>query len=154
MNATLPLPTPRRDPIASQPTPDTHTAILLAMLGELRALRAVLEAQRPVSTLSRPDRARLAAILPAIGGALGSELFTVRDLFESDAAAIRLVLDGATRIQIGRLLARGEGHPIDGYLVQRDGSELNVILWRIVQINGFQEVSKLTVPRMASQHRF
>lgn len=133
---------PRAHPLATQPTPDPNTGLLVEVLAELRAIRTALETPRPVSTLTRSDRARLAAILPAVGGVLGSELFTVRDLFESAAAAIRLVLHGMNRKQIGRLLARGEGQAVDGYLVQRDGSELGVILWRIVQVHGFPEVSK------------
>ena len=132
----------RAHPLVTQPTPDPNTGLLVEVLAELRAIRAALEAQRPVSRLGRADRTRLAAILPAVSGVLGSELFTVRDLFESEAVAIRLVLRDVNRKQIGRLLARGEGQAIDRYLVQRDGSELNVTLWRIVQVHGFPEVSK------------
>jgi len=55
-----------------------------------------------------------------------------RDLFESDAAAVKLVTRGLNVRQVGRLFRRGEGQAIDGYAIQRDGAELNAILWRIL----------------------
>jgi hypothetical protein len=58
----------------------------------------------------------------------------VRELFESDTAALRLVLRAVNAKQVGRLLRRGEGQAIDGYLIQRDGTELHAVLWRVVQI--------------------
>jgi hypothetical protein len=107
-----------------------QTAVLL----ELRAIRAALEhPHRPVSALSRADRAVLARLLPAAGGVFGSEPFLTRDLFETDAAAVKVVTRGLNVRQVGRLFRRGEGQAIDGYMIQRDGAELNAILWRILK---------------------
>jgi hypothetical protein len=80
--------------------------------------------------LSPKDRGLIARLLLAIAGALGSEPFTSRDLRECAGAAI--VLAGLSVKQIGRLLARAEGHPVEGYLVERVGSEINVTLWRVL----------------------
>ena len=36
---------------------------------------------------------------------------------------------------IGRLLARADGVPIDGWLVERCGVEINVALWHVVSVS-------------------
>lgn len=86
--------------------------------------------------LSRADRARLGHLLPAIGGALGSEPFLARDLFEHDAAGLRLVRRGLTAKRIGRLFQRAEGQVIDGYVIERAGDELHTTLWRVMEVSG------------------
>ena len=92
--------------------------------------------RRRVPTLTREDRERLARLLPAIGGALGSEPFLARDLFETNKDGLRVVLRGLTTIRIGLLLQRAEGQPVDGYLIERAGVELHTGLWRVVQVPG------------------
>lgn len=124
--------------VASRPAPrhtDNRPAISFqdAVLAELRAIRQLLERQQRPSSLTRADRTALARLLPAVGGVFGSDLFMVRELFESTAAAVRLVLEGCNPKQVGRLLRRAEGVPIAGLMVQRDGSELHAALWRIVR---------------------
>ena len=139
-----------RAPLAAA---DPLEAILRELVAEVRGLRADLARQPRASTLTREDRARLAAILPAAGGVFGPELFLTRDLFASESAALQLVLDGLTAKQLGRLFRRADGQAIDGYLIQRDGSELNTALWRIVAVHGFLEVSNRTVPPLATDGR-
>ena len=58
----------------------------------------------------------------------------MRELFLSQAPALRLVLRGLNTRQVGRLLRRGEGQVIDGYVVQQGGFELNTNLWRVMQV--------------------
>jgi hypothetical protein len=106
-------------------------ALLRELVTEVKGLRADLTRDGRRSHLTRADRDRLAQILPAIAGALGSEPFASRDL--SDASpGLRVVLRGLSVKQIGRLLSRAEGVPIDGWLVERCGIEINVALWRVV----------------------
>jgi hypothetical protein len=113
--------------------------LLVELVAEVRGLREDLKtSDRPVigsSSLSRADRARLARLLPAIGGALGSEEFTSRDLGCHSSSGLRLVLRGLSVKQIGRLLARADGLAIDGWLVERRGIEINVALWRVVAVS-------------------
>jgi hypothetical protein len=124
-------------------TPDALETLLRELITEVRGLRADLARdRRPVTSLSRSDRTVLARLLPAIGGVVGSELFVTRDLFESDAAALQLVLRGLNAKQVGRLLRRGEGQAIDGYVIQRDGTELHAVLWRVVRAPEFLTVQK------------
>jgi hypothetical protein len=96
------------------------------------------------SVLTRADLGLLGRLLPAIAGALGSEPFLARDLFES--AAVRLVVSGLNTRQVGRLLRRAEGHAIDGYLIERVTVELGAILWRVVQAPTFLGNEKVSVP--------
>ena len=119
-------------------------ATLDDVVAELRAIRKVLERQQCCadSSLSRADRATLARLLPAIGGAVGSELFSSAEICAHTAAAVRLVCAGLTVKQLGKLLARATDKPIDGYLVQREGTEAGAVLWRIVQVPEFLRVSK------------
>ena len=110
--------------------------LLRELLDVLRQILAAVE-QRRHSPLTRPDRTKLAEILPAIVGTLGSERFASRDLVADDAApTLRLVFRGVTVKSIGRLLARAEGIPINGLIVERCGIEINVTLWRIVARSG------------------
>jgi hypothetical protein len=95
------------------------TATLDDVMTELRALRTLVErlqTRRPTS-LNRADRDLLAKLLPAVGGAFGSEPFTSRDLV--DAAGVRVVVRGLTVKQIGQLLGRGAGTPINGLVIER-----------------------------------
>lgn len=102
------------------------------LIDELRGLRADMRRERPTtSTLSRGDRERLARLLPAIAGALGSTEFASRDL-RADVPALRVALRGVSVKSIGRLLSRAEGIPIDGWVVERYGTEINVTLWRVL----------------------
>jgi hypothetical protein len=120
-------------PIRPAAAADPIETLLTQILDVNRRMLAALEQPRQVSPMTRADRARLAAILPAIAGALGSEPFASRDLKADDAApALRVVLKGLTVKSIGRLLARAEGIPIGGLLVERCGVEINVTLWRVV----------------------
>ncbi|HXG54018.1 MAG TPA: hypothetical protein VNJ03_01445 [Vicinamibacterales bacterium] len=105
--------------------------VLEDVLAELRALRALLEGSR--KPLRRADGDRLARILPAVAGALGSHPFAVRDLFDDDSPALALVLTGMTTKSIAQLFSRGADQVIDGYVVQRAHRELNAQLWRVVR---------------------
>jgi hypothetical protein len=103
-----------------------------AVLNELRAIRVALENRnRSVTVLTRADRDVLTRLLPAIAGAIGSEPFTSRDL-PGAASGLRVVLRGLSVKKIGRLLSRAEGTPIEGWLVERCGTEINVTLWRVL----------------------
>jgi hypothetical protein len=99
------------------------------VMRELMAIRALLEDRRR-PPLSREDRDRLATILPAIAGALGSESFASRDLTTN--AGVRVALRGLSIKQVGKLLSRGAGIPINGLMIERAGHEINVNLWRIL----------------------
>jgi hypothetical protein len=112
-------------------TLDTIALLVAELVTEVRGLRSDLRRDRPVSTLSRDDRALLARVLPAIAGARGSEPFASRDLAE-DVPALRVVLRGLSVKSIGRLLSRAKGIPIDGWIVERYGTEINVVLWRVL----------------------
>jgi hypothetical protein len=119
---------------------------------ELRGLREDLAHPRqPSSPLSRADRERLATLLPAIGGVFGSDVFLVRELFESEASALTLVLRGLNARQVGRLLRRAADQVIDGYLIQRHGHELHATLWCVAQVPEFSTVRNLPVPPRASR---
>ena len=140
----------RRSPAAvSAAAPDPVEALLRELVEQVRGLRADLAERRPATSLSRVDRERLARLLPAIGGTLGSEPFNSSEICEHDAAALRLGRAGLTAKQLGRLLRRAVGTPVGGYLVERLGEEAGAVLWRVVQVPEFLEVENLFVPRGA-----
>jgi hypothetical protein len=123
--------TPSRGVATSSPV----EALLRELVEGQRRIVQLLERDRRPSPLSRGDRTILARLLPAIGGALGSEEFTSRDLACHSASGLRLVLRRLSAKSIGRLLARADGVPIDGWLVERCGVEINVALWRVVAVS-------------------
>lgn len=127
----------------------SQETLLREILAELKGLREDLAASRlpgVQTSLTRADRALLARLLPAAGGAIGSVPFLVRELFEDDSAALHLVLRGLNAKGIGRLLRRAAGQAIDGYLVEEVGAELNTTLWRVVQAPGFLGNENPAVP--------
>ena len=107
-----------------------------ALLVEVRGLRADWQQQHSRRrTLSRADREQLARLLPVIATIKGSELFTTSELLAEPSPALQLALDGLAARQLGRLLRRAVGVPLDGgLLVQADGSEAHRTLWRIVKV--------------------
>lgn len=122
--------------------------LLALVLAELQAIHGLLEQQRRPSSLTRSDGKQLSRLLPVIGGVFGSESFLARELFERDAPALRIVLDGLSTKAIGQLFKRAENIPVDGFMVQSDGTELNTVLWRVVRVDGFVgEGNRIVPPR-------
>jgi hypothetical protein len=113
-----------------------NAALLAAMLAELRAIRVAIEHPPKNShvSLSRADRDILARLLPAIGGAFGSELFLAADVIESDSPAVRPVRGKLTAKSLGKLLKRSAGVPVAGYLITAEGTEAGSLLWRVRQV--------------------
>ena len=90
----------------------------------LRSLvERLLETRRP---LSREDMDRLGTILPAVAGAWESESFASRDLATN--AGVRVVLRGLSIKQVGKLLSRGAGIPINGLMIE--GPRFPATSWR------------------------
>jgi hypothetical protein len=123
------------------PAPDPLLELLREIRDELRALRGELATGRsPSSALNRSDRARLARLLPAIAGVLGSEPFACRDLVDADAApALQLVTAGLEARALGCLFGRAAGQGIDGYVIDRAGNELHRRLWSVLRAPGARE---------------
>jgi hypothetical protein len=113
---------------------DAALALQREILAELRTIRQLLEHRGRPTTLTRADQELLGRLLPAISGALGSALFTTKELFEIDAPGVQLVTAGLTSTRIGRLFRRAEGQRVDAYLVQRAGAEAHAALWRVVRV--------------------
>ena len=84
--------------------------------------------------LSRADRDALTVILPAIVGHLGSDVFLASELIHAEAAGVRLVLRTWTARRLGRLLKRATGIVVDGFIVERRGTEAGAVLWAVVGV--------------------
>ena len=112
---------------AHEPVAVTLEDLMREVLRLRSLVERLLETRRP---LSREDMDRLGTILPAVAGAWESESFASRDLATN--AGVRVVLRGLSIKQVGKLLSRGAGIPINGLMIERAGHEINVNLWRIV----------------------
>src|SRR5688572_24874627 len=104
------------------------------MLTALAVRVAVLEKRSNTSALRRADGEALGRILPALAGALGSEMFLASEAVASEHAALRLVLGGLSGRQLGRLLRRAEGVPVGSYTVHAQGVESGSILWAVLRV--------------------
>lgn len=108
------------------------------VLAELAALRARVDAVErrlsPGADLRREDRAALERILPALAGALGSENFLASEAVTSDNPALVLVLEGMHARRLGKLLRRGDGVPVAGYVVHARGRETGAVLWEVLRV--------------------
>lgn len=103
---------------------------LVAVLDRLNRLEVGAVTQR----LSRPDRERLDTLLPVIGAVVASEGFLVSELLRLESPGLRLVVGACSARSLGRLLRRGEGLPIGGYVVERIGQEGGAVLWRVLKV--------------------
>jgi hypothetical protein len=117
-------------------------ATLDDVLQELHAIRLLLERQQPECSLNRTDRATLARLLPAIGGAMGSKIFSSAEVCEHTAPAVRLVCEGLSVRRLGKLFARAADSPVSGYMVQRQGTGAGAVLRRVVQVPEFPRLQK------------
>lgn len=102
---------------------------------------AYLERRRPVeATLSDDDVLVLTRLLPAIGGAFGSRLFTAKELCarREDSAALRVVLDRSPS-SLGQLFARAHGHPVAGFAIEKVGCEGSRAVWRVSQVRDLRD---------------
>ena len=114
-------------------------ALLRQVTEQTAVLRAIqhaierLESRERPATLSRADHEALTRLLPAVAGALGSELFLVREVLASADAGLRLVTAGTSGRALGRLLMRAKDIPIGGFVVTHEGEELGSHLWRVTR---------------------
>jgi hypothetical protein len=116
---------------------------LAALERRLDALEA--SAASTCRRLRPTDRDRLARLLPAIIGALGSQPFAVREL---QGPAVALAAAGLSPRSIGRLFLRADGLPVAGFVVLRVGDEGGCALWSVRQVvsEGFLPVETTAVP--------
>ena len=126
--------------VASVPRPSSLLPLatddlLRELIAEVRGLRADVQGRLTTPALSRTDRETLSRLLPAIVGALGSDSFLCRDLLDGDEyPGLRVVTAGLNSKKLGRLFQRAEGIAVDTYVVERDGSELNAVRWRVLVV--------------------
>jgi hypothetical protein len=122
-------------------------AELRADLGALLARVAVLEAAASRrGPRDDDDRAVVVALAAAIdrtahaveaSARLSAVRFAARDVRrlarqDVDLRAALVRADAVSAKSIGRLLARVEGHPIDGITVERAGASGGTVVWRLV----------------------
>ena len=112
----------------------SELADALAAVARLEARVEAIEHRLSPSTLRREDRAALERILPALAGALGSGLFLASEAIASTNPALVLVLAGLNGRRLGRLLRRGDGVPVSGYVVHARGRETGAVLSEVLRV--------------------
>jgi hypothetical protein len=95
------------------------------MLTELTARAGVRR------SLRRKDAALLAALLPAVVGAVGDRVWTTSDLYEYPGP--RSIVAGIEPRVLGKTLARCAGVAVHGLRIVRDGDDARVALWKVEQ---------------------
>jgi hypothetical protein len=121
---------------------ETTHQLLRELLAKVDALRAVVEREHvPRPVLARVQQRALAALLPEISAAVGSAVWTCRELIDERAhdremarALARTIgpFDGAIVRRLGCLLSAAEGHVVAGLMVtqhderSRDGARWSV----------------------------
>ena len=96
-----------------------------------------LELRDLARCLSRRDRDRLAALLPALAGRFGSTPILVREVIASADPGVRLVRGDLNAKRIGRLFSRAAGLAVDGYVVERCGVEDGATIWSVRAVADF-----------------
>jgi hypothetical protein len=106
---------------------------LAALERRLEALEAAA-AHRQRERLRTDDAALLTKLLPAAAGVFGSSEFLAADLLDIASPAFRQILAGRPVLAVGKLLVRGVGVNVDGYVLEDCGREHGARRWRIVQV--------------------
>ena len=119
---------------------ETVTITLLRQLvAEVRGLRADLARQHVGE--QGGDDVRTANLLSGIADAIGDRLFTSAELLEHAkviAGPLPAVLDAlnvATPRRLGKCLGRIEGRECAGLAVQRVGTDVDGIIWKVVSMS-------------------
>ena len=107
---------------------------LASRVAQIETRLARVEQRLSPSPLRREDHAALQRILPAIAGALGSECFLSSEIVASDNPALVLVLADMNARRLGRLLRRGDGVEVEGYMVRASGTEAGAVLWCVYRV--------------------
>jgi hypothetical protein len=105
--------------------PDAVRALLEALDARVRALER--------TRLSRQDRARLAMLLPAIAGCFGSRPFLASEVTTSTDAGLQCCCRGMSTKSLGKLFARADSWPVDGYVIEAVAGESGAWLWRVLR---------------------
>jgi hypothetical protein len=111
------------------PLTDPTVDLLQQILATLLRLEAAQTRRSSTSTLTRRDRRLLIVLLPPVAG-LGSEWHTARELLEEPA--VQAVAGDLTARELGRVLRRATGVPIDGLVVEAGDTEMHRMLWRVL----------------------
>jgi hypothetical protein len=114
--------------------PTTDCDELRALLTSVIARVTIIEHRLSPSPLRREDQELLLRILPALAGSVGSACFLASEAVASDHPGVRLVLGSLTGRRLVRLLRRGEGVPVGGYVVHAQGMESGSILWAVLRV--------------------
>jgi hypothetical protein len=118
--------------------PDQPRTAELGVLREIRDLLLLVVQRWPDAdhrALSAEDRQVLESLLPVVSQAIGSALFTLRDLAEQAETddALKVALGCVSARRLGKLFARSAGFPVDGVRVERVGNVREGILWRVAR---------------------
>lgn len=107
-------------------------ALLLEILGELRAIRAAI-APGPHAPLEPGAE----ALVLAISAHAGDLLFCARELVEHSRlrAAIVAAVGELNSRRLGRLLRRLEGREIAGVRIERVGEDRDGVAWRVSRVS-------------------
>ena len=99
------------------------------ILSELRQIRALIQPRR----CSSQDLAKLAQLLPAIGGRWGSTPVTTREILSDPA--IRVLFPGS-KGSLGSLLSRAAADTanVHGYCIGREAKEHGAALWVVSRL--------------------
>lgn len=120
---------PPRDAALTPQGPPTVAALQATVDALARRVQAIEERLR--ASLSRADRERLARLLPAWSGTLGSSWMTAREVVEHPSPALRLTVGGLNARSLGRLASRATGIPVGGLVIESGGMEGGVGLWSV-----------------------
>jgi hypothetical protein len=120
---------------ASALTADADVAVLAAALVALQRRVEALERRLAARTLSAADRERLRGLLPAWGGAFGSDAKSAAEIGGADHAGIQIVIGGLSVKALGRLLTRAvSAGPIGGFVLEDAGTERGARLYSLQKV--------------------
>ena len=82
--------------------------------------------------VTRADLRKLASLLPAIFAVFADEGFTSKEVREHPS--LRGFVGELSVRSLGCLFRRAEHRTIDGFRLERLGTEANTVLWRVVKV--------------------
>ena len=133
-----------------------YEADIVARLGRLEVSLAHIEAAvhrlQPPSRVSRTDLAVLRVLLPGLAQEFQGTAFTSREALQ--VPRVRALYAGSVK-SLGRLLSRADGVEVNGFGIDRIGTDAHVSLWTVRGPSGLSGVfgpigSRVTRPTMVA----
>ena len=120
----------------SEPSAAELAPMLQRIIDLLETLPARMQAPQSGAALGAADRAYLLRLAPVVDRDIGACVWSVADLLNHAASSpdLAAAIDGRTGRTLGKLFARAEGGPLNGWRIVRGVEVREGWLWMVERV--------------------